>query len=94
MTIQDKIKALKESHHSKLTKDSTAEEIKADEDFAKALDDIEQDYNQVVKDKQEVTDLYIKASKGQGSATPPKEENKEPRSLEEIGKDILEQDKK
>ena len=94
MTIQEKIKALKESHHAKLTKDSTPEEIKTDEDFAKSLDEIEQDYNQVVKDKQEVTDLYIKVSKGQGSSNPPEEESKEPRSLEEIGKAILEQDKK
>ena len=94
MTIQEKIKALKESHHSKLTQYSTAEEIKADEEFAKALDDIEQDYNQVVKDKQEVTDLYIKASRGQGSKNPPEEDRKEPRNLEEIGKAILEQDKK
>lgn len=93
-TIQEKIATLKEQHHSKLTAESTAEEIKADEDFAKALDDIEQDYNQVVKDKQEVTDLYIKATKGQGSKTPPKEEKQEPRSLEEIGQAILEQDKK
>ena len=94
MTIQEKIKALKESNHSKLTQDSTAEEIKADEDFAKALDEIEQEYNKVVKDKQEVTDLYIKASRGQGSNNPPDEDKKEPRSLEEIGQDILEQDKK
>ena len=92
MTIQEKIKVLKESHHSKLTKDSSPEDIKADEDFAKALDDIEQEYNQVVADKQEVTDLYIKATKGQGSTTS-EEENKEPRSLEEIGQAILDQDK-
>lgn len=93
MTIQEKIKFLKESHHLKLTKDSSPEDIKADEDFAKALDEIEQEYNQVVKDKQEVTDLYIKASKGQGSTTS-EEDKKEPRSLEEIGKAIIEQDKK
>lgn len=88
MTIQEKIKALKEANHSKLTKDSTPEEIKADEEFAKALDDIEQDYNQVLKDKQEVTDLYIQASKNQGSNVS-EDEKEEPKTLEEIGNSII-----
>ena len=90
MDVQAKIKAVKESLNATLTKDSTPEEIKGIEALCSQIDEIEQDYNQVVKEKQEVTDLYIGKVKNEGSKEDPAEDsNKEPRSLEEIADELV-----
>lgn len=96
MDIQAKINALKESIHASLTKDSSADDIKAVEDKEKALDEILTDVETLKKEKQEVTDLYIQASKNQGSKDAPSDEQKEkqPRSLEEIAQEVISKDKK
>lgn len=96
MDIQAKINALKESIHASLTKDSSADDIKAVEDKEKVLDEILTDVETLKKEKQEVTDLYIQASKNQGSKDAPSDEQKEkqPRSLEEIAQEVISKDKK
>lgn len=96
MDIQAKINALKESIHASLTKDSSADDIKAVEDKEKALDEILTDVETLKKEKQEVTDLYIQASKNQGSKDAPSDDQKEkqPRSLEEIAQEVISKDKK
>ena len=96
MDIQAKIKALKESIHASLTKDSTPEQIKDVEAKEKELDEIADGFNEEVKKRQEVTDLYIQASKNQGSKDAPKDDDqeKQPRSLEEIAQEVVSKDKK
>ena len=94
MDIQAKINGLKERLHSTLTKDSTPEQIKEVEAREKELDELATEYDKVVKEKQEVTDLYIKASKNQGSKDAPSEEEKQPRSLEEIANEEINKGKK
>ena len=96
MDIQAKINSLKEKIHATLTKDSTPEDIKAVEAKEQALDEIQADIDTIIKEKQEVTDLYIQASKNQGSSEKPTEEKeeKQPRSLEEIAQEVIAKDKK
>ena len=95
MGMKELIEGLKTQFTSSLSKDSSAEDIKAVEDNKKKLDEIEQEFNKVVKEKEEVTQLYIESQKNQGSKELPNDDNpKEPRSLEEIAKAIVEQDKK
>ena len=95
-TMKAKIDALKTQLASSLTKDSTPEQIKEVEGYKKSLDEIEQKYDEVVKEKQEVTELYIQSQKNQGSKdlTDDADKEKQPRSLEEIAQDILDKDSK
>ena len=95
-TIKEKIESLKGKFDSSLTKDSTPEEIKEVEARKQELDAIEQEYEKIVKEKQEVTELYIQSQKNQGSKSLPEDEDKEktPRSLEEIGQSIIDRDSK
>lgn len=96
MDIQAKINALKESIHASLTKDSTPDQIKDVEAKEKELDEIANEFTEEVKRRQEVTDLYIQASKNQGSKDAPSDDQKkkQPRSLEEIAQEVISKDKK
>ena len=92
--INDLIANFKEKLNEGLSKDSSAEDIKKVDGLKAQLDEIENEANITLKEKADVTEMYIKSMKNQGSEDKPKDENKEPRSLEEIAKDVVEQDKK
>lgn len=92
-TIKQMIDDLKQSLKNTLTKDSSKEDIDRVDGFCKELDNVEQGHNQVVKEKQDITEMYIKAVKNQGTTEKPKEETPtEPRSLEDIAKEVVEKD--
>ena len=95
-TVAEMIADFKKSLRSTLTKDSSPDDIKKIESYEKNLDDINEEHNKVVKEKEEVTQLYIEASKKDtGSATPPEDEDgKEPKSLEEIAQELASQEQK
>ena len=92
--MQDMISAFKKSLNASLTKDSSANDIKKVKDFEKNLDSIQEEYDNVVKDKEEVTKLYIEVSKKDvGSKDAPKEDDEEPvTDLEDIAKEIQAQE--
>ena len=93
--INDLIAKLKESLNATLTKDSSPEDIKRIDGFKSELDGIEQEANKTLQEKSEVTELYIKAVKNQGSTDAPKEEvGDNPRTLEEIAIDVVNKDSK
>ena len=95
-TMNELIEALKKSMRSSLTKDSSPDDIKKVESYEKSLDEMNEEHNRVVKEKEEVTQLYIEASKKDvGSKDSPEDEDKqEATSLEDIAQELVAQEKK
>ena len=94
MNFNDRLKALKETLNNRLTKDSPKEELdfiaKANED----LDSLQKDYDGLKAEKSEIQEMYIKSIRTSGSTEKPKEDisGKAPRTLEEIGAEIIAKD--
>lgn len=94
MTFNEKIAALKAKVNDRLNAESPKEQL----DFAKLvneeLDSMQADYDSLKAEKTEIQDMYIKSIRTSGSAEKPKEEEleKKPRTLEEIGAEIIKQD--
>ena len=92
--IKQLIAGLKESLKGNLNANSTPDDIKKVDGLCANLDEIEQESLKVDNARKEVTDMYIKAVKNQGSTEKPKdEESKEDTSLESIGQKILDEEK-
>lgn len=94
-TINELIAKVKENLKATLTSNSSAEEIKRVDGFVSELDGIEQEANNIIKEKSDITDMYIKAVKNQGSTEQAEDEKEaKPKSLEEIGTEVINKDKK
>ena len=94
-TINELIAKVKGDLKATLTSNSSAEEIKRVDGFVSELDGIEQEANNIIKEKTDITDMYIKAVKNQGSPEQPKDdEDAKPKSLEEIATEVINKDKK
>ena len=94
--INDLIAGFKASLKDGLKPDSSADDIKRIDSLCSKLDEIESEANTTLKDKADITDMYIQAVKNQGSVEAPKEDNgeKTPRSLEEIAQEVVAKDNK
>lgn len=94
-TINELIAKAKENLKATLSKESSADDIKRIDGFCAELDGIEQEANNIIKEKTDITDMYIKAVKNQGSADQPKDdEDAKPKSLEDIATEVINKDKK
>lgn len=94
-TINELIAKVKENLKATLTSNSSAEEIKRVDGFVSELDGIEQEANNIIKEKSDITDMYIKAVKNQGSPEQAEDEKEaKPKSLEEIATEVINKDKK
>lgn len=97
--VEELLATLKGQLRSSLTKDSSADDIKKVESYEKQIDEVVSEHGKVVKEKEEVTQLYIEASKKDiGSKDEPEDESKEQvTSLEDIAQELVDkqsQDKK
>lgn len=89
----DKIKALKESFNNRLTKESPKEELDFIAKANEELDSLQQEYDTLKAEKTEIQEMYIGAIRSTGSTTKPEEETPAaPRTLEEIGAEIIAKD--
>ena len=94
-TINELIAKVKENLKATITTESSADYIKKVDGFVSELDGIEQEANHIIKEKSDITDMYIKAVKNQGSTEQPKdEEDAKPKSLEDIATEVINKDKK
>ena len=70
------------------TKDMTAEQLEKHNRMISRLDEADKEEDAYAKEISDCKDIIVGKIKSQGSAVPPQEEKK-PRSLEEIAQDIL-----
>lgn len=67
--IKDLIKGIKDKMLGTLTKESSKEQIDFVNGIITELDSVDGEAETLIKEKQDVTELYVKAMKGSGTAT-------------------------
>ena len=85
--MEEMIQALKNKLNSRLTGESSSDEINFTSDLSKDLDSIQDEYNKLEKDSAEVKQTLIDyVKRGSDTKTVPVDETqpKQPRSFEEI----------
>lgn len=88
--FNDMMSTLKAKINARMTKESPKEVLDFIAEVNKDLDDMQESYNILSVEKTEIQDMYIKSIRKQGSTELPKEETPAtPRTLEEIGADII-----
>lgn len=94
MTFTEKVAALKAKINDRLTKDSPKELLDFTKSVNEELESLQADYETLKAEKTEIQDMYVKSIKTSGSTEKPKEEeaDKKPRTLEEIGAEIIKSD--
>ena len=89
MTIKEQVAALKSKMNNRLTKESPKETIDFIAEVNKDLDSLQEKVETLEKEKAEIQEMYIGAVRSSGSKEAPKEEEeKKPRTMEEIGAEI------
>ena len=79
--IRDYLKSL-------ITKEMSADQLEQHQSMINELDQIDQQEDNLHKEIDDCKDQIVKLVKSQGTATPPQDEPKKPRSLEEIAQAI------
>lgn len=85
MTFKEKIEALKSKFSSKITSESTPEEIEEINGYVAELDSLSEEHNSVVEKNAKLTNTIVKIVTKEGSdKTPPDDETgSKPLSIEE-----------
>ena len=91
MPINEQIDRLKNSISSQINSDTSPEQIEALKGLNTDIEAIEQSYQQLEAENAKFRDTIVRMVMTQGNAEPPKDENqeKQPRSIEEIMADKL-----
>ena len=88
--MKEKTKALREYLQSLTTKEMNAEQLEKHNNMISSLDEIDKDEDAYVKEIADCKDIIVSKIKSQGTSTPPKDEqDKKPRTLEEIARETL-----
>ena len=85
MTFKEKVEALKSKFSSKITNESTPEEIEEINGYVAELDELSEEHNVVVAKNEKLTNTIVKMVTKEGSdKTPPDDETgSKPLSIEE-----------
>lgn len=90
MDFNSKLAAIKESLNNSLTAESPKETIDLIAKVNGDLDDLAKDYSTLKTEKTEIQDMYIKSIRTAGSTEKPQdEEPPAPKTLEQIGQEII-----
>lgn len=86
MTHEELAKSLKERFTNRITSESSEEEIKEVNESVALVNDLEENYNNLVKENAKLKDTIVRMVSSQGSAEQPKDASSEskPKSIDEI----------
>lgn len=96
MTFTEQINALKERFKSKLTDQSTPEEIQEVNDVVKELEDIETAHNVVATEHAKFKDTIVRMVTTQGDSNKPRDDTdgSKPKTIEEcVAEELAKQEK-
>ena len=85
MTFQEKVNALKETFKSRITAESSPEEVEALNKHQSDLDELVVEHNKVVEENAKFRDTIVRMVSTQGSSDKPKDESdgSKPKTIEE-----------
>ena len=95
MNYKEKVESLKQRFQSKITPESTPEQIQEAQAYASELDELSSEYDRLVAENAKFKDTIVKMVTTQGDATPPKDDSmaRESMSIEEAIAKISKEDK-